>query len=128
MQLAGVDNIVEDPLISVRNPLHRVCYVLVEARKEAKSVFAGQVSSAADARARDVDASGLTPGMACRSYTVTLKPRSASSWAALMPPTPPPSTATLRPGNVKASAVPEINGTEDAAAKVVMKFVCCYAA
>ncbi len=37
------------------------------------------------------------PPSAFFSYTVTLKPRSASSCAAVSPATPPPSTATLLP-------------------------------
>src|ERR1700675_2897741 len=36
----------------------------------------------------------LPPNAALRSYTVTAKPRSASSCAALSPPTPPPRIAT----------------------------------
>src|SRR2546423_8444049 len=37
----------------------------------------------------------LPPNAALRSYTVTAKPRSANSCAALNPPTPPPRTATV---------------------------------
>src|SRR3954464_4407167 len=57
----------------------------------------------------------LPPASGRSSYTTTANPRAASSWAAVIPATPPPRTITLLATSRRLSHAPDRSGRDSAA-------------
>lgn len=101
----GVNQTVEHVvgLGAKRDALHSVGQVLVETGEETEAVLARQRTATRRRRVGYRDAARLAAEVRARSGTSTANPRSASSCAALNPPTPPPRTTIQLPMGSPAS-------------------------